>query len=464
MNTVFVLSSTKKPLMPCRPARARRLLQAGRAAVYRAQPFTIILLDRADGDVQPVEFKVDPGSKTTGIALVGDFPKQGAIVLWAAELEHRGEAVRQGLADRASIRRGRRARHTRYRAPRFDNRPRPAGWLPPSLRSRVDNVRTWYDRLIARAPIVSAAIETVRFDMQLMQNPSIEGVGYQQGTLAGFEVRQYVMTRDAHACVYCGANGVPLEIEHVVPRARGGSNRPSNLVAACVPCNQRKGAQSVEAFLADKPAVLAKVKARLKSPLKDAAAVNATRYAIGAALKAVGLPVAFWSGGRTKWNRTNQNYPKAHWIDAACVGESGAAVHLDPSASALAIKATGRGQRQVVRSDKFGFPRGGAGRIKRVEGFQTGDLVTLNQPRGKYAGVHTGRLAGIRATGQLDIKTREGAKITAPWNRFTLVQRGDGYAYGQAARISTATTDGDGPATLRPRAPAALRNCGLGVA
>jgi hypothetical protein len=441
MNTVFVLSSTKKPLMPCRPARARRLLQAGRAAVYRTQPFTIILLDRDDGDVQPVAFNVDPGSKTTGLALVGEFPQQGRVALWAANLEHRGEAVRQRLTDRRVIRCGRRGRKTRYRAPRFDNRTRPAGWLPPSLRSRVDNVRTWYDRLLSRAPITSAAVELVRFDMQLMQDPSIEGVGYQQGTLAGVEVRQYVLTRDGHQCAYCAAKGVPLEIEHVVPRARGGSNRPSNLVAACVPCNQRKGAQSVEVFLADRPAVLAKVKARLKAPLKDAAAVNATRYAIGDALKEVGLPVSFWSGGRTKFNRTNQDYPKDHWIDAACVGEDGAHVNLDPQASALTITATGRGQRQVVTSDRFGFPRGGAGRVKRVQGFQTGDLVTLDQPRGKYAGAHTGRLTGIRATGKLDIKTREGANISAPWSRFTLVQRGDGYAYGQAARISTATTN-----------------------
>jgi hypothetical protein len=415
VNTVFVLSSNKKPLMPCRPARARRLLQAGRAAVYRTQPFTIILSDREDGDVQPVAFNVDPGSKTNGLALVGEFSQQGRVVLWAANLAHRGEAVRQRLTDRRAIRRGRRGRKTRYRAPR-------------------------------------------------LQDPNIEGVGYQQGTVAGFEVRQYVLTRDGHRCAYCAAQGVPLEIEHVVPRTRGGSNRPSNLVAACVPCNQKKGAQSVEVFLADQPAVLAKVKVRLKAPLKDAAAVNTTRYAIGDALKAVGLPVSFWSGGRTKFNRTNQDYPKDHWIDAACVGADGARVGLDPQARALNITATGRGQRQVVHSDKFGFPRGGAGRIKRVQGLQTGDLVTLDQPRGKYAGTHTGRLAGIRATGQLDIKTKAGAKITAPWSRFTLVQRGDGYAYGQAARIATATTHADGPAALLPLRCTALRNGGQGGA
>ena len=153
---------------------------------------------------------------------------------------------------------------------------------------------------------------------------------------------------------------------------------------------------------------------------------------MGAAIQAFGLPVSFWSGGRTKWNRVNQGYPKAHWIDAACVGEDGAAVKLDPQAVPLAIAATGRGRRQVVRTDKYGFPRGGAGRVKRVQGLQTGDLVRLEQPKGKYAGTHVARLAGIRADGRFDIKTATGTKLTAPWNRFALLQRGDGYAYGYA--------------------------------
>jgi hypothetical protein len=77
----------------------------------------------------------------------------------------------------------------------------------------------------------------------------------------------------------------------------------------------------------------------------------------------------------------------------------------------LAITATGRGTRQVVRTDRYGFPLGAAGRVKRVEGYQTGDLARLNQPRGKYAGRHVGRLAGIRADGRLDIAAATG-KIT----------------------------------------------------
>ena len=80
MNRVFVLSNAKKPLMPCHPARARELLKKGKAAVYRMQPFTIILKDREDGDTQPVEFKADPGSKATGIALVALFERGRVLV------------------------------------------------------------------------------------------------------------------------------------------------------------------------------------------------------------------------------------------------------------------------------------------------------------------------------------------------------------------------------------------------
>ena len=131
---------------------------------------------------------------------------------------------------------------------------------------------------------------------------------------------------------------------------------------------------------------MARIKAHAQAPLKDAAAINATRYAIGHALKRLGLPVSFWSGGRTKHNRTGQHYPKAHWIDAACVGDTGSAVHLSQHHKPLTITATGRGQRQVVRSDRYGFPRGKAGRCKRVHGFQTGDWVKLTQHKGQYAG------------------------------------------------------------------------------
>lgn len=420
MQPVFVLDRNRKPLMPCHPARARALLRNQRAAVYRRAPFTIILKERDSGQTQPVELKADPGSKTTGLALVVE-GKRGRKVVWAANLHHRGDAIRKRLADRRALRRGRRNRKTRYRAPRFLNRTRPAGWLPPSLKSRVDNVRTWVGRLIARVPVKAVAVETVRFDTQALQNPEISGVQYQQGTLFGYELREYLLEKWGRKCAYCGAKDTPLEVEHIMPRSRGGSGRASNLTLACVPCNQRKGHRTAAEF--GHP----EIQAKAKQPLKDAAAINSIRYAVGNALRAFGLAVSFWTGGRTKFNRASQGYPKDHWIDAACVGTTGEAVSLD-AVTALSISATGRGKRQVVRPDRYGFPRGAAGCIKRVLGFQTGDLVRLVQPRGKYAGTWTGRLAGIRADGRLDIQPLS-KKVTAHARHYHLLQHGDGYAY-----------------------------------
>lgn len=426
MNRVFVLDHEKQPLMPCHPARARELLTAGKAAVFRTAPFTIILKERVGGDVQPIELKADPGSKTTGIALVGKF-QRGDTVLWAANLEHRGQAIRDGLESRASLRRTRRNRKTRYRAARFDNRRRPAGWLPPSLQSRVDNVAAWLKKLIFRAPVSECHVETVRFDTHAIVNPEVSGVGYQQGTLAGYEVREYLLEKWGRTCAYCGKRDTPLEIDHIRPKSAGGSDRVSNLTIACHPCNQNKNNTPVETFVKD-PVKLAKLKTQARAPLKDAAAVNATRYAIGNAIRAFGLPTSFWSGGRTKFNRTAQGYAKDHWLDAVCVGESGAKVTIPAGMKPLCIKATGRGTRQTVRTDRYGFPRNGAGRVKRVEGFQTGDLVRLRQPRGKYAGQHVGRLAGIRADGRFDIAAAVG-KVTSMFRNYVLLQRGDGYAY-----------------------------------
>ena len=431
MNRVFVLGSTKKPLMPCRPARARELLKRGKAAVYRMQPFTIILLDREDGDVQPVEFKADPGSKATGLALAALF-RRGRVLVWAANLSHRGAAIRANLDSRRTLRRGRRGRKTRYRQTRFDNRTRKSNcggrWLAPSIKSRVDKVAVWFGRLNKLSPVGEAHIETVRFDTQKMATPEISGVEYQQGTLAGYELREYLLEKWGRKCAYCGKEGVPLQIEHIQAKANGGSNRASNLTLACKPCNEAKGTRPVERFLAGKPEALKRIKARVKAPLRDAAAVNSARFALGNEIKAGGVKTAFWSGGRTKFNRTAQGYAKNHWTDAACVGETGGAVFIPEGFRPLHIKATGRGSHQTVRTDRYGFPRNGAGRCKRIHGFQTGDLVRLAQPSGKYAGEHVGRLAGIRADGRFDIKAGN-QKVTASYKNFKLIQRSDGYEY-----------------------------------
>lgn len=273
-------------------------------------------------------------------------------------------------------------------------------------------------------------MELMKFDTQAMQDPEIAGVEYQCGTLLGYEVREYLLEKWSRRCAYCGAENVPLEIDHIVPRSKGGSDRVSNLALACRGCNVKKGSRPVEEFLSRRPEVLRAVLAQAKAPLRDAAAVNATRRALRERLGAFGLPVECGSGGRTKHNRTVQGYPKAHWIDAACVGESGSAVRMDPDMKLLAIEAMGRGSRQMCRMDKYGFPRTGAKSARTVHGFRTGDLVRAEVPKGKRAGVHVG-CAAVRASGSFRIGDTDGIS----WRHCRRLQYGDGYRYGFAGSV-----------------------------
>lgn len=371
-----------------------------------------------------LRLKIGLGSKTTGLALLND--ASGGVV-WAAEVTHRGETIKKRLADRRAVRRSRRQRKTRYRAPRFNNRHRKEGWLPPSLESRVQNVLTWVSRLRRLCPIEALSQELVRFDTQALQHPEITGVEYQQGTLAGYELREYLLKKWQRRCAYCGKTGVPLQIEHIVPRARGGSDRVSNLTLACAPCNHKKGTQTAAEF--GHPAV----QSQAKLPLKDAAAVNATRWALYGRLKATGLLVETGTGERTKWNRTRQGWPKTHWLDAACVGASTPAqLHLQ-GVQPLLIGATRRQNRQMCLMSMYGFPRTKAKAQRRAFGFQTGDLVRAVVPDGKRAGTHSGKVA-IKANGYFTITTPTGGVSDISYRYCHRFQRADGYTYANGWR------------------------------
>jgi|GEM_PF-2730088 5-methylcytosine-specific restriction endonuclease McrA len=268
---VYVLDKRKNPLMPCSEKRARLLLRRGRAVVVRVYPFTIRLKDRIGGRCQPVRLKLDPGSRTTGLALVRE-DGDTQHVLWLGELDHRGQAIRDALSQRRAFRRRRRSANLRYRARRFDNRRRSSGWLPPSLRHRVETIAAWVARLRRWVPVTGISLELVRFDTQALQTPDIKGVEYQHGTLFGYELREYLLEKWGRRCAYCGKENVPLEIEHIHPKSRGGSDRVSNLTLACRRCNEAKGNRPVEAFLADRPEVLTRILTQAKAPLHDGAA------------------------------------------------------------------------------------------------------------------------------------------------------------------------------------------------
>lgn len=421
-NYVFVLDINRKPLTPCKPSLARKLLTVGKAKVFRLYPFTILLKKEVTENPQPVTLKIDPGSKVTGFALLLD-----SNLIWVTELTHRGQAIKTSLESRRSLRRGRRSRHTRYRQARFLNRTKPKGWLAPSLQHRVLTTLTWVNKLSKLAPVKTIFQELVRFDLQKIENPEISGIEYQQGLLAGYEVREYLLNKWERRYAYCSAENVPLQVEHIHPKASGGTNKISNLCLACEPCNTKKGTQDIKIFLAKKPDVLKKILAQAKRPLKDATAVNSTRWALFDRLKETGKVTIASSGGLTKFNRIRLELPKTHFFDAACVGDT-------PSISVLAnqplsIKATGHGSRQMCRTDKFGFPSRYVPRFKFVKGFQTGDIVKAIVTSGKKIGTYTGRVA-VRSSGSFNVSSVQGLIQGINHKYCFSIHQKDGYNYG----------------------------------
>jgi hypothetical protein len=286
-------------------------------------------------------------------------------------------------------------------------------------------------------------MELIKFDTQLMQNPDISGVEYHQGTLAGYDIREYLLEKWNRQCAYCGKKDIPLQIEHIQPRKNGGTNRISNLTLSCEACNIKKGTQPVEHFLKSKPDVLRRIQSQAKAPLKDTAAVNASRYALFVQLQTLGLPVECGSGGLTKYNRICKGLPKAHWVDAACVGRSTPEQLSLDHVSPLLVQATGRQSRQMCRTDRYGFPRTSAKVQRVIHGFQTGDIVRAIVPSGKKTGRHSGRVA-VRACGSFNIQTHHALVQGISYRYCVTLHKNDGYSYqkGEAVPLPTAKAEG----------------------
>jgi 5-methylcytosine-specific restriction endonuclease McrA len=420
-NYVFVIDQSKQPLNPIAPKRARELLTKQKAAVFRMYPFCIILKYAVENPIpKPLTIKLDPGSKFTGIAILDD-----EKVIWAAELEHRGWQIKDSLQSRRSLRASRRSRKTRYRPARFDNRKRPKGWLPPSLMHRVLTIETWVKRLCRYAPITQIAMELVKFDTQKMQNAEVDGLEYQQGELAGYECREYLLEKWGRKCAYCDQEGVPLQIEHIHAKSKGGSDRVSNLTLSCKRCNTKKGVKLIDEFLKKDPSRLEKIKRQAKQPLKDATAVNSTRWALFGTLKNI-LPTTTGTGGQTVGNRTRLNLPKEHWLDACCVGDVENIKLL--TQQPLRIKCNGWGTRQMCGTDRYGFPTRHRERKQVHFGFRTGDIAKVIVTSGKKVGEYVGRVL-CRKTGSFDIATIAGRVAGISYRFCTSIHKKDGYSY-----------------------------------
>ena len=402
---------------------------------------------------------IDPGARTTGMA-VTTAAREGEKVIDGVKVKHRPHRISQALASRRSYRRLRRGR-IRRRPARFNNRHRPAGWLPLSLNSIRANILTNARHLTALYPICHIAVDTCRFDPRLIADPDVFGEGYQNSERDHMQVREYVMQRDNRTCQYCGKTGVRLEIDHVVPKSRSGSDRVSNLAASYRECNQGKGNMPVEEFLRDQPDRQAQVKRQLHASLQSAAHLNALMPFILQDARTLGLPVLETDAVSTAWVRHELGIEKTHVNDAACLSNPTA---LQTPERITTVSAVGHGRRQMLtQPSRYGTPRftaGAAGkyrgyrawcrlprsmqgfttmpghklRQRRVRGICSGDLVRYWHP-------DHGIVMGTAVMANGKTRVRAGAAKDVPVRKAVLLQRSNGYRYHAALNKSKDGTD-----------------------
>ena len=324
-------------------------------------------------------------------------------------------------------------------------------WVAPSLMSRVFNIHTWTRRLCSIYPITHLAVEHVKFDTQLMENPEISGVEYQEGTLFETEVWEYLLEKFGRKCYYCGAKNVPLEKEHILPKSKGGTNRVSNLTVSCRECNIEKGNRHPDEIEGELGKRVQSALRAAKKPLKDAQAVNTIRWKIVETLKATGLPIVYGTGGKTKWPRKQARLPKTHYYDAACVA---CVPNIPAPLSVLAIHAVGYGHRgdlgdYQTKQKAPGF-KSPYTRIENANGFQKLDIVEMTTKTGRYIGcINSFDKTPDGKPQKLRIKTdwtggdgRKNGNIT----QLRKIQKRDGYAY---QTIQTEATDTYSPEGFR---------------
>jgi len=416
---VFVLNKDKTPLAPTREAKARILLKEGKAVVHKVYPFTIRLKENKKCK-KSFEIKFDVGASVTGVAIV-----DAIKCFFFAEIVHRGKVIKKAMDSRRAVRRGRRNRKTRYREPRFDNRTRPEGWLAPSVKSRADNVINFAKKYAKLIPIESVVVERVSFDTSSMTNgEKLNGREYQNGDLKDTKLRKFIFQKNNFKCVYCGSKGE--EIEHIIPKSKGGTNSVQNLTLSCRRCNIEKGNLSLKSFAKKIGKDLSHLKPR-KTPKHASIIQSARNYTLKELAK--DFKVTTGEGWETYANRKELNLPKQHYYDAMCIGEN--YKYKIVTDKILEIKAQGRGSRQMCRMDRFGFPRTKAKGSKIVKGFQTGDIVKAVVTKGKKIGTYLGKVA-VRVSGNFNISTSITTIQGINHKYCKTVQKGDGYAYAVA--------------------------------
>ena len=388
--------------MPCSPAKARLLLKEKKAVVKRRTPFTIQLMQATGETVQPVTLGVDAGAKFIGLSASTEKAEH-----FASEVELRTDIV-DLLSTRRALRRARRNRKTRYRAPRFDNRVhgKKKGWLAPSVENKINAHLSRVAAVRKILPVTKIVVETAAFDIQKIKSPDIECTEYQQGDQLGFwNVREYVLFRDGHKCCHChGKSKDPiLNVHHLESRKTGG-NAPNNLITLCETCHKAYHAGKIV------------LKQKRGQSFRDAAFMGIMRWTFFNRLKAQcpELEVRNAYGYLTKNTRIRHGLEKSHHTDAFCIAGNFKAKRLGEY---FFQKQTRKHNRQI---HKMSILKGGVRKRQQapyeVKGFRLFDKV-------RYEGQEV-FIFGRRLRGAFDIRTLAGKRISsgASYRKLKLVE------------------------------------------
>ena len=415
-----VLDQNGKPLMPTkRLGKVYRLLKTQKAHIVSYEPFTIQLDYEPDTHIiQPMTLGVDSGAIHSGYSIANEHREYyNAEVIARDNISYR-------ISDRRMYRQNRRSRKTRYRKPRFNNRKnKKKGWLPPSLEQKVAVQLNEIDHLHRHFPIETIIVEVAEFDIQKIKNPDISGKDYQQGTLQGYNIRNYLLEKYGRKCFYCDKEVSNFEVEHMIPKAKGGSNRIDNLTLSCHSCNQKKGTLTAEEFIkqtlpAEKVAKKLKQLSNEKRLFKYMAHMNATRWTLYDAINDKYPNVKMTYGYITKYNRIQAGLQKAHHIDAKCI--TGFA--QVPSFNVTVVKTKMRRHNRQLHRATFskGHVRKAASLPTVMFGFRLYDIVMYNN--------HRYYIKGRRSTGSFALASVEGLKNEKrTYKKLTLLAHTNAY-------------------------------------
>lgn len=376
--------------MPCSPAKARLLLKAKKAIVKRRTPFTIQLTQATGETVQPVTLGVKAGSKEIGLSASSEKTE-----LYASVVRLRSDLVNL-LSTRRELRRARRSRKTRYRAPRFDNRvhSKNKGWLAPSVENKINAHLSRIAAVRKILPVTKIVLETAAFDLQKIQNPNIEGKEYQEGDQLGFwNVREYVLFRDGHKCCHCHGKSKDtiLNVHHLESRKTGG-DAPNNLITLCETCHKAYHAGKIT------------LKQKRGQAFRDAAFMGIMRWTFFNRLKAQcpEIEVQNTYGYLTKNTRIRCGFAKTKTTDAFCIAGNLSAKRLGEY---FFQKQTRKHNRQI---HKMTILKGGVRRRQQapyeVKGFRLFDKVLFHGQEGF--------VFARRSSGSFDVRTISGKKLS----------------------------------------------------